>query len=436
MALSDFVNVSISIADATPKAIEFNTPLIMAKAPYLGARLYNCTPSGLAAMVTDGFSTASRAYQLVSTMASQSGGAAKAYVYARTTQQTQILDLTPTITTVGYVYSFNVTYNGVTTPITFTVAVATVASICTGLHALIDPLAGFTSVDGVTKVTLTSTTSGQFIQIEGTPLGLKIEDVSTDGSLAAQLAAAQADLGEAFYGLIIDGFSETEGNAAAVFTEANRKLCLLVSPDGEILDSADTDDLASDLKLASYHRTAVFMTRQMQANEHAALLARQLGREAGSSNWQKRQLAGVAASTFTATEIANAATKRAILYSGDRGLSFTRSGRAASGRPFDLTHGIDKMQADIETAILLTLVNNEKVPYAASGLAMIKASIDGVLANNETSGFIQPGWFVTMPTLADISAANKALRVLPSITFHAVAGGAIDSVTVAGTITL
>jgi hypothetical protein len=443
LALEDFVDVNISIQDAVPTAIEFNTPLILAKAPYLGGRLYNCSPSGLSAMITDGFNTYDRAYQEVATMAAQQGGAGKAYVYSRTTQQTHILDLTPTITTIGYVYAFDITYQGVTSSISHTVSVATVDAICDALEAAIDAsLAGLAGI-GVapdnataTKLTLTADVAGDFILIDGIPAGLSVEDVSVDGSVAAQLTAAQAALGEAFYGLLLDGFSESEGNLAAAFAESNLKICLLGSPDQEILESGQSDDLASDLKTAGYNRSAVFMTRQMSANEAAGLLGRQLGRTPGSSNWQKRRLTGVSASSFSETEITNANTKRAILYSGERSIAFTRRGSAASGRAFDLTHGVDKMKADIETEILLTMVNNERISYDADGLAQIKAAIDGVLARNEAAKFIAPGWFVTMPDLALISDAQKALRTLPAIEFHAVATGAIDSVTVNGTITL
>ena len=98
MAITDIVAVTISVQDSAPKAVAFDTPLIVAKAPFVGARLYGLTPSGLADMVTDGFATYSRAYQLASRMAGQSGGAAQAYVFSRTTQHTPTLDFTVDIT--------------------------------------------------------------------------------------------------------------------------------------------------------------------------------------------------------------------------------------------------------------------------------------------------------------------------------------------------
>ena len=86
MAISDIVQVSIRIEDSAPKAVAFDTPLIVAKAPYVGARLYNVSPSGLASMVTDGFATYSRAYQIMTRLSGQTGGVGQAYIWSRTAQ--------------------------------------------------------------------------------------------------------------------------------------------------------------------------------------------------------------------------------------------------------------------------------------------------------------------------------------------------------------
>ena len=47
MAISEIVSVAISVQDSAPKAVAFDTPLIFAKAPYSGSRLYAATPAGL-----------------------------------------------------------------------------------------------------------------------------------------------------------------------------------------------------------------------------------------------------------------------------------------------------------------------------------------------------------------------------------------------------
>ncbi len=67
---------------------------------------------------------------------------------------------------------------------------------------------------------------------------------------------------------------------------------------------------------------------------------------------------------------------------------------------------------------------------------MIKAAIEGVLVADQTAQFIEPGWFVDVPTIASISAADKAARLLKNITYSAVLTGAIESATVAGTLSV
>jgi hypothetical protein len=442
MGLSDIISVSISIADASPKAVDFSTPLLMAKAPYVGYRLYDLTPAGLAAMVTDGFSTSSRAYQKMSTMAGQQGGAARAYVYSRTTNQSHILRLIPDITktSVGFVIQFDLTYAGTTYPISYTVVTNTVDAIIDGVEGVIDAL----SISGVTTtpsggtatyLDLIAGTAGQFIQLDGFGAEITIQDTSVDGSLAAQLTAAGAALGENFYGLLIDGYSEAELNLARTFADANAKLFIGASPDDAIVtDTSSPTDVATDF--SSSNRSAVFFTRRMSENQDAALLAKMLGKTPGSESWAHQTLDNVTADVLSTTEFSVLTDKGGLSYTSKRGISLTDSGRAGGGRPFDITHGADNQKAQIETAVLLVFANNGKVPFNNRGRNMIRAAIEGVLAADQTAGFIEPGWFVTVPEMSAISSADKAARILRGITYSAVLTGAIESATVAGTLSV
>lgn len=444
MSLQDIVAVSISVSDAAPKAVAFNTPLILCKAPFVGYRLYNANPVGLAAMTTDGFASYSRGYQLLSALSAQTGGAGKAYVYARTTQQTHHLRFIPDITKtiVGSVIEFDITYQGVTSSISHTVATNTVDAIIDAVEILIDAslagIAGITTTPSggtATYLDLIADTAGDFIQLDGFGPEVTLQDTSTDGSVAAQLTAVQVALGEAFYGLLIDGFSEAEINLAAAFAESNRKIHLALSPDDAIVtDTSSPTDVATD-QLAR-NRTGVAFTRNMTGEQHASLLGLMLGKTPGSATWRHKRLAGVTADVLTATEESVRDGKNAMSYTSKRSIGLTDSGRAGSGRPFDITHGVDQLQSDIETSVLLVFANNDKVPFNQTGLAQIKASVEGPLAAAQAAGLLEPGWFVQMPELADISDADKAGRTLPDVTFSAVFTGAIESVTIAGTISL
>lgn len=447
MPISDIVSVSISIDDSAPKAPAFDTPLIMAKAPYVGAREYTLDSSGLVSMAADGFATYSRAYQLVQRMAGQSGGAGSAFVYSRVAQQTHVLDLTVDVakTRVGQVLSFDISYQGVTSTITHTIVTDTVDAILDAVEAAIDASAAGLAGIGVapdnataTKLTLTADVAGDFILIDlGGDPSFSIEDVSVAGTdFAGELAAAKALLGESVYGLLIDGFSETEINIAATFAEANAMLFLGQSPDQEILESGQTDDVASDLSGSSYHRSAVCFTRNMSSDWAAGLLGLQLGKVAGSSTWAFKTISGAEADVLSTTHFNAARAKRALLYTTERGVAHTWDGFAASGRYFDITHGVDFLKADIETRVYQLLLNQEKVPFTATGLAQVEGQIRAALAAAEASGLVTSGWTVTMPSLTGYSSVDKAARILRTVKFSATLQGAVHSVTVAGVLTI
>lgn len=452
--ITDIVAVDISVQDSAPKAVSFDTPLLMAKAPYSGSsRLYDISPAGLAAMATDGFPTWSRAYQMMAAMNAQEGGAAQAYIFGRSTNFTQALEMVPdiTVTSVGYVIAFDITYKGVKSSISYTVVTNTVNAILDGIEALIDAslagLAGITTTPDnatATKLTLIPDAAGQFIQLDGFTREIQLFEAGVDASLNAQLSTAKTVLGENVYGLLIDSYAEAEIDIAAAFAEANEMVFLGQSADNGILVSGTTTDVASDLKTSGYHRSAVCVTRYMSSQLAAALLGFELGQTPGSSNWALQNLAGVSADVFTSAAHSSARTKRALTYTADRAVSHTWDGNAASGRFFDITVGVDALKADIETRVFQVLVNAGKspgkVPFTPTGSSMVETPVRAALTaaegNPGQAGLIAPGWTVTMPDLATYSSVDKAARRFRTIRFSATMQGAVNTVDIAGTLTL
>lgn len=446
-AISDIVSVSIRVDDSAPKALTFDTPLIVAKAPFVGYRSYSISPAGLAAMVTDGFPTYSRAYQQIARIAGQSGAAGTAYVWARVNQQTQVVDLTVDITKtrVGSVLSFDLSYQGVTSTVEVTVVTNTVDAILDLVEAAIDASAAGLAGVGVapdnataTKLTLTADTAGDFFQIDlGGEQAISLEDVSVAGtSFATELANAKAALGENVYGLLIDGYSETEINLAAAFAEANQMLFLGLSPDQEILESGQTDDVASDLSGAGYHRSNVCFTRNLSSDWAAGLLGLMLGQTPGSATWAFKQISGAESDTLSSTHFSAGRDKFALFYAPTRGEAHTWDGWAASGRYFDITHGVDFLKADIETRVFQQFLNRPKIPFNATGLSIIESALRAALGASESDGLIEPGWTVEMPNLDGYSSVDKAARLLRTVQFTAVLTGAVHQVTIAGVLTL
>ncbi len=445
MAISDIVQVAIRIEDSAPKAVAFDTPLIVAKAPYVGARLYNVSPSGLAAMVTDGFATYSRAYQIMTRLSGQTGGVGQAYIWSRTAQQTQTTDLTVDITktAVGSVLAFDLAYQGISSTIEVTVVTNTVNDILDLIESAIDASTAGLAGIGVapdnataTKLTLTADTAGDFFLIDlGGEQALSLEDVSVAGTdFALNLTNAKALLGESVYGLLIDGFSETEINLAATFALANQMLFLGQSADAEILESGQTDDVASDLNGASNTRSAVAFTRNMSSDWAAGLMGQMLAVDAGSATWAFKQIEGAEADVLSTTHFAAARAKHALLYTTDRGEAHTWDGFAASGRFFDITHGADFLKADIETRIYQQFLNRPKIPFNATGLSIIENAIRGALNASSGSGLIEPDFDVVMPSLVGYSSVDKAARILRGIQISATLTGAIHLVIIDATL--
>lgn len=447
--INDIVAVDITIQDSAPKAVAFDTIAIVADAPFTGGRLYSVSPQGLAAMTTDGFPSWSRARQLLSRMSGQSGGAAEAYIWGRTANQTQALEVTvdTTATAVGRAIAGNVSYGGITSPISITVVTNTVDAILDLLEAAIDAslagLAGIvTTPDNATatKLVVSNAVPGTFVLFDGFPHSILLTDVSAAGTnFADELAALNVDLGAAAYGLLLDGFSKSEAVIAAAFAETNRKIFLAQSADNSILTSATTD-VASTLQTSGYTRSAVFVSRYMSGDHAAALLGRQLGQVPGSSNWALQVLTGVPSDKFTSAEHAFARGKHALTYTTDLVVAHTWDGWAASGRYFDVTHGVDALRSDIQTREYQVLLNAEKVPFNGTGSAMFEAALRASLTAAEgdvgVPGLIEPGWTVTMPNLVGYSPVDKAARRFRTGRWTATMTGAASSLDIAGTLTL
>jgi hypothetical protein len=435
---TEVVSVAITLADRAPTAANFGVPAIFANCPYIGGRTYELSPEGLAEMVTDGFATSSRGYELAALMASQSPHTENVVVYNRTTNFTHVIDLTPVNVTVGYVYEFTVEYAGVSSDISYTVVTGTVDAICDGIEALLDAspagVAGFTTTPDnatATKLTLTAGTAGNFIKITGhTPSALKLKDVSTDAGIATDLAAAAVD--NEFYAFVIDSASELENNAAAAWAEANKKLFFAQSNDQtDIVDAGGTGQ-AADFLAALYNRSAVVYP----PDAAPALVGRQLSQDPGTSSYAFKTLAGAEAVAVTSTQLANAKGKNVLLYALNNGTAHTWFGKAASGRSLRVQTAIDLIEARIQEAVLAVFLNAEFVPYSQRGFSQMEAAVRSVLSFVESQGIVSPGWTVTVPIAADQSLANKAAGLLDSLRFNAVIPGDVLKVVVRGSVTL
>lgn len=438
MAVEDIVVVNITVRDSAPSVANFGTPLIMSSDfPFLVPRLYNASGSGLAALVADGVPDTSRTYHLAQTIASQSPSCSTFYVHDRRTgTPAQTIDLTPTDTQEGFIYELDVRVGNTVTPISYTVLAAeTPATIATALQPLIDAVAGVDCSVGTGDVTVTPTTPDTFFYLDSVSSALDLEDNTPDPGIATDLSNALAELGDSFYGILIDSQGEAEINAVATFAEANDKMAILNSADTAVIDGT-AGNVGEDLALSNFNNTSAFYSGDMSGWAGAALMGRQFSQDPGTSNYEYQQLSGPQPDALSATEQGNATGNNVTVYVLNKGLSHTFNGRAASGRELRITRGIAWLKARLEEAIIAAKINNEIVLYDNSGFDILESEVRGVLALANRRRLILDNFTVTMPDPRLASQAEKAAGLVDAIEFTAVFPSAVSKTIINGSVTL
>jgi len=434
MSIADTVTVTISVQNVLPATANFGTPLILAyHTNFVGVREYEAGPSGLTALVADGFTIGHAAYKKAAAIVAQNPHTDKFKVANRTVANAQTITLTPKWFTTGKPVSFDITVGAITTHVSYTPLVTdtTIDLVATGLQTAVGTIAGVTDSDTTGEVTLVATVPEVRMYLSNV-VGLDIADTSADAGIAADLAAAAAADND-WFGLLIDSNSPAEIAAAGAWALSNERLFGALSPNAAEFVSAT--GVAHTMKLTTNTNSYVIATRDMNGCAEAGLMGRQLSRTPGSTTWAHKQIAGAIADGLTDTEFTNARANGAITYVND-GVVHTYDGWACSGRYLDVTQGIAWLRARIREAVLIVLVNAEKLGFTNADAATIDAAVAGVLSQGESNKLLMPGWSVTRPDVAAVSAANKLGRIFPDIKFKAVLQGAIQKVIIDGTLTV
>ena len=434
MSIADTVTVTISVQDVLPAIANFGTPLILAyHTNFVGVREYEASPSGLTALVADGFTIGHAAYKKAAAIVAQNPHTDKFKVANRAAANAQTITLTPKWFTTGKPVSFDITVGAITTHVSYTPLVTdtTIDLVATGLQTAVGTIAGVTDSDTTGEVTLVATVPEVRMYLSNV-VGLDIADTSADTGIAAALAAAAAADND-WFGLLIDSNSPEEIAAAGAWALSNERLFGALSPNAAEFVSAT--GVAHTMKLTTNTNSYVIATRDMNGCAEAGLMGRQLSRTPGATTWAHKQIAGAIADGLTATEFTNARANGAIVYVND-GVVHTYDGWACSGRYLDVTQGIAWLRARIREAVLIVLVNAEKLGFTNADAATIDAAVAGVLSQGESNKLLMPGWSVTRPDVAAVSAANKLGRIFPDIKFKAVLQGAIQKVIIDGTLTV
>ena len=249
-----------------------------------------------------------------------------------------------------------------------------------------------------------------------------------------------------FYGVALTSRTDADILAMANWAEANNKLFGTCVSGADVLDGADNTDIASQLMLNNFYRTFSFYHADANDYPEVAVMSRCFTAVPGSETWANKRLAGVNIDPLTETQFNVLAAKNVNTFERFRNLSLTQTGKVSAGEWIDVIRFRDWLAEEIKVNVLNVLVNNEKVPYTDAGIAVIEGAIRQSLRQGQVNGGIAPveydengdknlGYTVTVPLAANISANQKASRILEGVTFTARLSGAIHVVKIIGSLT-
>lgn len=444
MSLDDVVNLTITTSTIFPTAPGFGTPLLFGYHTRWVDRIRRV--SSVKEMTDGGFVPTDQLYKMAQAAFSQNPRPASVMIGKRLTPPTQIVELTPTVTTQGYVYGFSyLSVAGVQTDISYPVpGSATVASVITAIVALLNAIAspGATFTDGTTKFTVTASVAGTFFDLFNlpNPADLKIANVTTDPGIVADLAGVEALDSISWYTLAIDSNSKAEIVAMAAHIEATRKLFIANTIDSAVpLNTAS--NVLKTLKAAAYARTAVmYVANRLLSNAGIAWIAFNAPVIPGSNQWAFETIAGLTVDVLTSGQDAIVRADNGNTYLILAGLNQTYAGKAVNGSFIDIIIGVDWLFANIQVDLLGALAAaasaGRKIPYTDDGVAIIKSLLLARLNIGVANGFLtnNPAPTVTAPKVATIPAGTRASRILPDVKFQAYLAGAMIGVVISGNV--
>lgn len=445
MSLNEHVQLIITQDTVGVARAGFGVPLIL----FVNASWPERTRAyGSIADVAADFATTSPEYRAADIIFSQDVHPEQILIGRAAGKPTQAYTVTVNSAVEGHVYKLVVVGEGFAeTTVTYTAQTLDDADdVATGLVAALNAVVGknYTAAGSTSPLTITGATAGNWFSVESPEVAmLKIAQTHVEPStaLATDLGAIALENND-WYALITLYNSKAYVKAAAAWVQSNKKLYIADTSDSETVTLASagtgTSDLADDLHTLKYARTAVVYHPSPAAMLGAAWLAARLPYDPGSETWKWAQLNRVAPVKLTSTHKVNLRAKKANTIENIAGVSIVWDGTTADGDYVDVQRGLDWLEDEVKKSVFEALANAIKIPFTDAGVAVIESVVRAALLRGVARGLLSPDPepLVTVPRVATVSKANKALRLLPDIKFSATLAGAIHKVAIAGVVSV
>ena len=442
MAISDIVQVDVSLQNGAVSQDGFGTPLIagFSSAFPVGVlvQTYN-TATVVKDMIAAGFTATDPMVLAAGAVAAQSPAPTKVKVGKLSAVATQRVRMTPTVQS-STLYSFKVkSPAGVVTTVSFTSAGgATASTIAVQAIALLP--VGFTGADQTTYLRITAGTPGQQWSIYDMSANWTfLDDTVIAGSIAAELAAIAA-VDNDWYALVLSNKGLADALLASAWIETQAKIMVFATQDTDVA-TALTTDIATTLKNATRMRTALIFVKDVQEHGDAAFLGKLLPYFPGSETWKFKTLANVTVSDLSATQRTNLVAKNSNFYETVKGRSITGEGKVSGGEWIDAIRLRDAIQSRVGEEVLSLFLTVSKVAFTDAGIASVEAATRGAL-----QAFTEPAvpggpvgllsFTTSFPKAKNVSAPDKAARRLTGCAFTATLSGAIHFTQITGTLSV
>ncbi len=438
MSLDSLVQVTIVSQTAGVTRQGFGVPLIAAYHTAWPERVRTYTKP--ADMLTDGFTAGHAAYRAAQALKSQVPCPPLFKVGKLTsTPNAQVETLVPTAANLtkysldiadedGTLVTFNFTSDGT----------ATVAEIVGALLTAVNADAGLavTASGGVTDLVLTADVAGRVFALRAYDNGsghlwtrtLTAADPGYATDLAAILVADPA-----WFGLTIDLPSDPIVGAVASWAESNRKLFGFTTGDTACKTAAvGGGDVIDDRKTANQAFSWGIYSDRPYEHAAAGLLGRMLPLDPGRGTFAHKTLRGVSTVPLTPTHVTNLEGKNGMWYQQVGGKGITFPGKSGSGEWLDVTWTIEWLKARLQEEWFHYLTKGDKVPFTDKGIAGGEAVIRSVWDEGVRNDALNDDLVVTVPKAKDVSAVDRANRVLSGVSFSGTVQGAIHTLQIQG----
>lgn len=435
--LDSLLSVAISTQTAGITRKGFGTPLIAAYHTNFPERVRAYTdPSE---MLTDGFTAGDAAYRAAVAIMSQIP-APQGFLVGRcaTTPVAHVETFTPTAV-VGVTYYLDLADDDgiVATYSYLCTAGKTATDICDALRTAVNAGSQAVTASGTATLILTADNAGDVFaaRVYTDPydhLWARVNG-TTDYGIATDLAAILA-ANDTWFGLVVDNQSEAIINAAAAWCETNRKLFAATTGDtAAITGAAGTGDVVDDQEVAS--RSFTFCVYSDRPHEYAAaaLMGRLFPLTPGSASWAYKTLRNVSTVELSATHRTNLEAKNGNWYCDVAGKGITFPGK--TGLDFiDVTRVVEWVKARVQEDLFYALTSADKIPFTDKGITAVEGVIRGVWTEGVANTALNDDLAVTVPKASEVSAVDKAARLLSGVKFRGTLAGAIHTLTIAGTV--